>query len=123
MLYVYSSGSVFWGADGSYGDFQINSGGSLQILGSDGKVNTSTAPDYYQFNHGYSTWCAVGVRNNTAGENWSMKMYTDNTFATELVTSGYTYPVDFVVIDGHHSPAQYRGIKAYRFSGFKYCIC
>ena len=117
MMYVYSSGSVFWGADGSYGDFQIYSGGSLQTLYSDSKVNTTTDPDYYQFNNPYATWCAVGVRNNTVGENWSMRMYSDNTFTTELVSSTYTYPVDFVVLDRHHYSGINRGIKAYRFSG------
>ncbi len=104
-------------ADGSWGNFKFHSGGSLEILGNDSKVNTTTDPDYYQFNQTYSTWCAVGVRCNTTGENWSMKMYTDNTFTTELVSSAYTYPVDFVVMDRHHSPSVYRGIKAYRPSG------
>ncbi|MBS3768254.1 MAG: C39 family peptidase, partial [Candidatus Cloacimonetes bacterium] len=117
ITYLYDPSKALAGADGSYGDFEIQSGGSIQILGSDGKVNTATDPDYYQFYHSYSTWCAVGVRNNTAGENWSMRMFDDNTFSNVLVSSAYSYPVDFVVMDGHHSLSQYRGIKAYRFSG------
>ncbi|MBN2175195.1 MAG: C39 family peptidase, partial [Bacteroidales bacterium] len=114
---VHSSGGTLWGCDGSYGDFQIYSGGSLPILSSDVKVNTTTDPDYYQFNNSYATWCAVGVRCNTAGENWSMRMYSDNTFTTELISSSYTTPVDFIVMDRHHMTSLYRGIKAYRFSG------
>ncbi len=113
----YNSADVYSGSDGSLGNFKIYSGGSLYTLSSDVKVNTATDPDYYQFNNPYSTWCAVGVRNNTAGDNWSMRMYSNNSFTTELVSSSYTYPVDFVVLDRHHYTALSRGIKAYRFSG------
>jgi len=117
ITYLHDSSKALAGADGSYGDFEIQSGGSIQILGSDAKVNTATDPDYYQFYHSYSTWCAVGVRNNTAGENWSMRMFDDNTFSNELVTSTYTYPVDYVIMDGNHTPSVYRGIKVYQVSG------
>ncbi len=64
-IVVYDSDDVHVGSDGSYGDFQISSGGSIYTLFSDNKVTTITNPDYYQFSNPYNTWCAVGVRPNS----------------------------------------------------------
>ncbi len=121
-VYFYTSGGVFSGADASLGNLKILSGGSIAELTSDAAVYTNTDPDYYQFNQAYATWCAVGVRAYTSGENWSMQMFGDLTFTPPAIaTSTYTYPVDFVVMDRNHAPAQDRGIKVYRVSGSSGC--
>ena len=86
-------------------------------LASDGQVDTTTEPAYYQFRDANSRWWAAGVRNNGAGENWSLRLYTDSTFTTLITNSAYVVPVDFIVGDGHHAAYQYRGLEAYRFSG------
>jgi len=116
---IYSSGT-FSGADGSLGNFNIFPGGSIEILYSDIIDNTSLNPDYYQFYHTEPTWCVVGVSCQNPGEDWDISMYNDNTFSDIIVTSsnGASDPVDFIVMDGHHTPVQYRGVKASRFSGY-----
>lgn len=86
-------------------------------LTSDVKVGTTTEPAYYQFRDANSRWWAVGVRNNGAGENWSLRLYSDPSFGTFVTSSAYSVPVDFIVGDGHHVAYQYRGVEAYRFSG------
>jgi len=111
-------GSGLEASDGSWGNFTFNPGGYLYTLGGDIKVNTTTDPDYYDFTHSYSTWCAVGVRNNTAGDDWDIAMYDNNSFSNVVASSAYGgTTVDFVVMDGHHTSTLHRGIKAYRYSG------
>ena len=80
-------------------------------LTSDVRVNTTTEPAYYQFRDPNYRWWAVGVRYNGAGENWSLRLYSDATFSTLLTNSAYVVPVDFIVGDGHHVTYQYRGVE------------
>ena len=86
-------------------------------LTSDVQVDTTTEPAYYQFRDANSRWWAVGVRNNGAGENWSLRLYSDPSFGTLITSSSYFMPVDYIVGDGHHVAYQYRGVEAYRYSG------
>ncbi len=117
-VHVYSSTNVFSGSDASTGNLKILPGGSLAFLVRDVAATTTTDPDYYQFTHSFYSWCAVGTRANTVGENWNMQMFSDITFTpAAIAASTFTYPVDFVVMDGNHSPMQARGIKPYRVSG------
>ena len=116
-IIVHSPTGDYWGADGSFGDFQISPGGSLEILNNDDMVHTTTDPDYYQFAHIFSSWCAVGVRPNVVGEHWSIGMYSDNTFTSEIAYAWDEYPVNFVVMDGSHTPSSYRGIKVKHWMG------
>ncbi|MCX6270614.1 MAG: hypothetical protein NTU44_05230 [Bacteroidetes bacterium] len=103
-------------SDGSWGNFNIYAGGSIPELYHNTLDTTETAPDFYKFQSG-SVWGAVGVRAQDSSANWSMEMYPDLTFDAPIVTSGTSNKVDFVVVDGHHSPSIDRGIKAYRYSG------
>ena len=114
---IYDTSDNLIAADGSWGNFIFHTGGSIEILSNDSTATTSTNPDYYFYDHTDSSWCAIGVRSNTSGENWNMTLYSDDTFTSEAVTSDTYYPVDFVVIDGNHTPNGYRGIKAGRTSG------
>ncbi|MCD4745337.1 MAG: PKD domain-containing protein, partial [Bacteroidales bacterium] len=118
---VYESGA-FSGADGSFGNVRIFSGGSLDYLNSGVQELCLWEPDYYLFNHGYTTWCAVGVKSETAGEDWDIRMYDDNSFSNQIAVSsnGASKPVDFIVMDGHHTPALDRGIKINRLTGSGY---
>lgn len=114
---VHSMGESYWGGDGSYGDFHINPGVQLPFLQNDFINYTQTNPDYYKFINNHSTWCAVAVRGIEPSENWDMKVYTDDTFSSLLLTSAYNLAVDYIVLDGHHTPAFYRGIKVNRTEG------
>jgi len=114
---VYSSGNTLLGADGSYGDFSILSGIQMPELPSHLTWSTHTNPDYYKFIHEHPTWCAVAIREDDWTDNWNMKMYPDTTFTDVIETSATNESVEFVVLDGHHTPSQYRGIKAYRTAG------
>ncbi len=97
---------------------QSYSGGLLTELYDDDKINTTTDPEYYQFINTHPYWCAIGVRNNSAGDDWDIMMYDDNSFSNVIASSMYGgETVDFVVMDGNHSPQQYRGIKVDRYSG------
>lgn len=115
---IYSSGT-YSGADGSIGNFVIFTGGNVEVLYPSAVYNTSFSPDYYLFYHPSQTWCAVGVRCVNTGEDWDISLYDDNTFLNNISTSqnGSSDPVDFIVMDGHHTPARDRGIKVSRYSG------
>lgn len=111
-------GATHIAADGSWGNFTFNPGGYLPTLGGDIKENTITEPDYYDFTHNNQTWCAVGVRANTAGDDWDIQMFNNNSFSNAVTASTYGGSiVDFVVMDGHHTSQLYRGIKTYRYFG------
>ena len=117
-ILVYSSGGVYSGGDASTGNFKINPGGSLYALSEDVWVTASTDPDYYQFTSTPNYWSVVGVRPNTSGEDWDIAMFDDVDFSNQLASSTYGgSTVDFVVVDGNHSPSAARGIKVSRYSG------
>ena len=88
-------------------------------LSSDVKVTASSDPTYYRAGGvaGSNWWWAVGVRRNVTNENWSMRLYDGPNFTNVIETSTYTWPVDFVVVDGNHDGFAYRGVETYRFSG------
>lgn len=105
-------------SDGSYGNFDFHSGGSLYNLAEDSYVSTSTDPDFFQFTNTAGYWNVVGVRPNISIDDWDISLYDDANFTTYLAGSSYSgSTVDFVVVDGNHSPTAARGIKANRYSG------
>jgi len=117
--WVKAAASVFGSGESG---FSVGNAGHVvpTSLNSDVEVDTADEPAYYRFRGpvaNSSNWWVVAVRNNVAGGNWSMRLYEDETFATELASSTYTKPVDFVVGDGNHFPVEYRGVRAYRYSG------
>ena len=115
---MYSSGGTLIASDGSWGNFSFVPGSAIITLQSDGAVNTTADPTYYQINHTYSTWGAVGVRTNSATtNNWSMLFYDSNTFSNQVESSTTTNNCDFVVFDQHHLTNAQRGIKVYQFDG------
>ncbi len=88
-------------------------------LVSDAKVTASADPTYYRAGGeaGCNWWWAVGVRADTPSDNWSLKLYDGPGFGTLLETSAWATPVDFVVVDGNHIGATYRGVEAYQVTG------
>jgi hypothetical protein len=105
-------------ADGSYGNFDFHAGGSLLELTEDIWNTASTDPDYFQFTNTSGYWSVVGVRPNVAAEDWDISLFDDVYFSNVLASSTYGgSTVDFVVVDGNHSPSVARGIKASRYSG------
>jgi hypothetical protein len=105
-------------SDGSYGNFDFHAGGSLPVLSEDVTTNTSTVPDYFKFTSTANYWSVVGLRPNVSGEDWDIRLYDDENFSASLAGSSYSGSnVDYVVIDGNHSPSTARGVKASRYSG------
>jgi hypothetical protein len=105
-------------ADGSYGNFDIHSGGSLPSLSEDISTVTSTDPDYYQFENNPSYWGVVGLRTTNGTDDWDIELHSGIAFNDVIAVStdgGST--VDFVVIDGNHTSSSDRGIKARRYAG------
>ena len=101
-------------SDGSKGNFSIQPGGSIPTLIQEMEEITDSDPDYFKFEHFHGMWAVVGLRNNTPDEDWDIKLFSDATFTSQIAHSWGEYcPVEFVVLDGHHIPVQYRGIKAY----------
>ncbi len=89
-------------------------------MSSDVPYTAGTDPDWFLFNNNVNYWCAVGIRPNTAGEDWDIHLYSDDGFNPPTIassTNGSSIPVDFVVMDNNHAPKQSRGIKADRWSG------
>ncbi len=120
QIKIIASDGTLLGADGSFGNFEIIPGGSVDILISDIDVLAWADPSYFQFSPDYSTWCAVGVglRPDLPGEDWDIYIYDDNNFSNVIASSMYgeSY-LDFIVLDGHKAPSQYWGIKFDRYSG------
>ena len=110
-------------ASGSNGDresdFSVADGGYVDpVTLADGICATAGGPSsYYDCRETNTFWWVAGVRNNVQGENWSLRLYDTAGFVSVLETSGWSFPVDFVVGDGHHLGAQYRGVEPYRVSG------
>ncbi|HPE33333.1 MAG TPA: BACON domain-containing carbohydrate-binding protein [Bacteroidales bacterium] len=118
LIYVYSSSGVFSGADGSFGNFRINSGGNLLTLTDDYALNTTTEPDYFKFTSTASYWNVVGTRANSSSDDWDIQLHGSSAFNDILASSTYgVSSVDFVVLDGNHTASSVRGIKAVRYSG------
>ncbi|MGB4204530.1 MAG: C39 family peptidase, partial [Bacteroidales bacterium] len=105
-------------ADGSWGNFDFHTGGSLPNLSEDVTVNTTTVPDYFQFTNTPNYWSVVGIRSNNSGEDWDIQLHGTTNFNDVIASSSLGgSAVDFVVIDGSHTTSTSRGIKAKRFSG------
>ncbi len=114
-----SDGSLL-GSDGSFGNFEIIPGGTIDTLESDVKVIAGVDPSYFQFSPDYPTWCVVGVglRPDLPGEDWDVYLYDDNVFSNVIASSMYGESYfDFIVLDGHKAPSQYWGVKFDRYSG------
>jgi hypothetical protein len=112
---VYDASGIYAGSDASGGNFTIMSGGSIEVLNSDVYTDAETDPDYYQFTHNYSTWCAVGVRSSYQ---WKIQMFSNLTFTPpDIASSGANSTVNFVVMDGNHTASVPRGIKVNKVDG------
>jgi len=100
------------------GNLKIRSGDDIQVLSENVWNNTSADPEYFQFTSTGGYWNVVGVRPNTSGDDWDISLYDDLTFSTVLSSSIYGGSmVDYVLLDGNHTPSDARGIKASRYSG------
>ncbi|MBE0663290.1 MAG: hypothetical protein IH597_12600 [Bacteroidales bacterium] len=110
--------SAVQAADGSYGNFDFHSGGSLPSLSEDASTVTTTVPDYYQFANTSLYWSVVGLRATNGSDDWDIELHSGTAFNDVIASSSYGgTTVDFVVIDGNHTPSTDRGIKARRYSG------
>ena len=114
---VYSSTNTLMGSDASWGNFKFMTGGSIVTLSSDVAVTTSTDPTYYQISNSNNYWGVVGLRLNNSTDNWSLKMYSNNTFTDVAATSGFNAEVDFIVFDQNHLSTATKGVECYRVSG------
>ncbi|MCF7913337.1 MAG: choice-of-anchor D domain-containing protein, partial [Candidatus Cloacimonetes bacterium] len=111
-IVLYDSQGTLIGADGSYGDFEIHPGGSLEELTYDNAVTTMTDPDFYWFDHNGTNWKVVGVRSNSVNDNWGLTLFNDTDFSQEIKTSHYyTGNVNLIAIDGNHAPTLDRGLR------------
>ncbi len=108
MTRIYDSGTLA-GCDASFGNFIVR---PSSIIGTE-VVYDAEDEGFYKFWHTFSSWCAVGIRANPDYQDWDIKMYSDECFSTELESSETSYNVDFIVMDGNHSPSQWRGIKTW----------
>ena len=116
---LYDNYDGLLGADASLGNFTITPGGSIPELNNDISIVTSREPQYFRFNHTGISWAAVGVRSQTYGNDWNLKLFESAEFDT-LITGSYLFeeiPVDLVVINGNYAPWIEHGIKVYRGVG------
>jgi uncharacterized protein (TIGR02145 family) len=116
VVSLFTADDIHGGSDASLGNFIITPGGSVGQLQPDIIDYTQTDPDYYNVAHGYTTWCAVGVRSNDDTEWWGIEMFDDDDFDEQLATSYSLNRVEFVVMDGHHSTLS-KAIKVNRVIG------
>ncbi|MBN1327036.1 MAG: C39 family peptidase, partial [Candidatus Cloacimonetes bacterium] len=115
---LYDESDSKLGGDSSFGNFIISPGGSIPELNSGNSIVSNREPQYFRFSNFTSTWVVVGVRKMVSSddEDWNMRLFSDTWFETELIgsfLSSYN-PMDFVVIDGRHTPWTERGIKIFR---------
>ncbi len=120
LYYYWVKAAASSGGSGESGFSASNSGYVLPVaLTSDSAQTVTTDPTFYYTDmSAYDTqWWVVGIRYETAGENWSLRLYSDPSCNTELVASTFEDRVDFVVVDGNHVAATDRGVQCYRFRG------
>lgn len=86
-------------------------------LTADIKVNTSGTPAYYQCTEAADYWWVVGVRPNTEGDEWDLRLYDTPGFVNQATLSLNGSPVNFVVADGNHLANTAHGVKCERAAG------
>jgi|GEM_PF-1743644 len=97
-------------ADGSYGNFQIHSGGSVPELVHAVARSTDTEAEYYRFEHPHPSWAIVGAFPETSDSRWSSELWDEN-FEDMTMESYHLVRHNFVVLDGNHLPTETYGIK------------
>ena len=108
-------------SSGSYaGNYSSYNSGYLDIpvLYNDIYQSFTLNPSYFQMSNSSSRWYAAGLRGNSGTDDWDIYLYSNSTMSSLLASSTYGgAAVDFVVIDGNHTPVATKYIKASRFSG------
>ena len=99
------------GADGSYGNFKIHSGGSVRVLFHMDLNTAEEETEYFRFDHNHPSWAIVGAFPETSDCTWSCELW-DEDFGTKHAESYYSsVRQNFVVLDGNHLPVSTYGIK------------
>ncbi|MCD4819655.1 MAG: choice-of-anchor J domain-containing protein [Candidatus Cloacimonetes bacterium] len=106
-----STTDMIMAMDGSYGNFKMQPGGSLQEISSLNTEYIETTPDFFSINHTEQTWGIVGTLHNSPTVFWYMKMFDDLSFTNEIIESHLWQQVNYIVIDGYHATEEEFGIK------------
>ncbi|MBE0661099.1 MAG: carboxypeptidase regulatory-like domain-containing protein [Bacteroidales bacterium] len=103
---LYTPTKEYAGADGSYGNFMINSGGSIAYLEHSQFYLNDHLTKYYRFEHSVPSdnpkWGVVGTYHLEEENPWTCELW-DEYFLNMLSSSTLTdSPQNIVVLDGNH---------------------
>ncbi len=118
---IYDQSNQMLAGDGSYGDFSIFPGGSLQELST--TVLTQSNPDFFSINMVNPNWSAVGVRDYEHSAWWYLRLFDDTEFSNVLEESTNWDMVNYIVLNGHNIPPSEYGIKAFSFDNNTEAAC
>ncbi|NCC72690.1 MAG: T9SS type A sorting domain-containing protein [Sphingobacteriia bacterium] len=100
------------GADGSWGNFIINSGGTVAIMVTEHIYSSDSLSKYYHFQHNDPSWAVIGANSDFGSCNWEIQFYNNTNFnQTPAFYSTFGGFTNFMVVDGNHYPSLLRGIK------------
>ena len=109
---LYDEYGTLMASDGTYGNFNINAGGSLTEI-FDMEL-THSNPDFFKVNLNNPTWSVVGVRDDDMSAFWYLNFYDNIGFGNKVEECISWEYVNYIVINGHNYPTGYYGVKPYQ---------
>ena len=107
-----------WGSDGSYGNFTISSGGSINNLSSGNSEMMSEIPvEFFTFMQPEPAWAVIATRKGADNDRCGVTLYDSDDFNTSLKTSNYATTINLIAIDRNHLPEEEFGVKAFITNG------
>jgi hypothetical protein len=95
------------GADGSWGNFKIQPGGSVTLMTSSTFYTHQGLTRYYRIEHPpFSTgmWGVVGVYPEDQINPWTCELWDENFLNLHTASTSTSMPQNLVVLDGNHFP-------------------
>ncbi len=114
---AFSAGHQMIASDGSYGDFTINSGGSINDLTSGISEMTDRYPDYFTFSQAENRWAVIAGRKGTDLPSCNLILYDSDDINTSLAISNDLGKVNLIAIDRNHLDYTEYAVKVYRAEG------
>ncbi len=103
--------------DGSYGNFNIRSGGGLEELTVPTTLDKS--PQYYSaYPDQADAWYALGIKDydDSLTAFWKIELFEEDNFADMIESASVWDQINYIVIDNHHAVADEYGVK------LRYCL-
>jgi hypothetical protein len=114
---IYNSSNQLVGADGSYGNFRIVSGGANPALQSGIPLAQSRNPIYYTIPDNENSWVVVATQKSSSSTGMGMKLYQNISLTSLLASSENNNGFNLMAWDRNHLPNNEYALKVYNTNG------